>query len=195
MADFNADLTLANEAPLSTEFDTSVSPAPRLLNNAITGNFGRGGAIVKTSEFTFAADQSAKITVGTASGTSDDLGVMLRGNAVSGGNGYAIYWDSGTSRLFVLEYTNGSFSIVKLTTTLTMAATDTLEAIIEGTTITVKKNGSTIDTITDSTHSTGQAGVFCNEGGNSDISAFEASDVGGAPVTGIEVLRRRIGGY
>ena len=157
MADFNADMSIANEDPLSTEFDEAVSPGPKMVSNEITGGNGRGGCIVKTSEYTFAADQSAKITVGTISGTQDDLGVMLRGNTTSGGNGYALYWDSGTSLLFILEYTNGSFTIVDLSTSLTLSATDTFEAFIESTTIDVEHNGSNIFNDTDSTHSSGQA--------------------------------------
>ena len=183
MADFNADLTGSDESPMSTEFSTSVSPGSSLVSNVIVSEFGRGGSFVQVSVFDFDDDQAAKITVGTDSSTSDDLGVMLRADGASGGNGYALYWDSGTDLLFVLEYTSGSLDILKKSTSVTLATGDTFSAQISGSDIEVFKNGSSIDTLSDTVHTTGQPGVFTNSGQTNDITAYEASDLGGAAAT------------
>ena len=98
-----------------------------------------------------------------------DIGVVARYNVTSGIGTFYMAWASGGT--YVLgKYINGS-TFTTLGTGGTYALGDTITLDCNGTSLTVKQNGSTIITATDSAISTGKAGLYA--GGNPGAKIYD----------------------
>ena len=185
---FDADLTGADEPTLVSEFETCLVSGCALVSNRITGKFtSRAASIVLESIEIFGDDQYAEITMDGVGSTTDDTGVVLRGN--TSGDCYTAYWDSGLTLLFILEFTAGSFTILDVATSLSMSTTDRLGASLIDEEIAVYKNDILIfteDTAEYGVHTSGQPGVFCSNGQTNTISAFHAETLGSDSLDSID---------
>jgi hypothetical protein len=149
----------------------------QILGNLPFGTTQPSGAIVASPSFN--PDQSASFTVTglVIAGT----GILLRMDATAMG-GYMLYL-SGTLALpqlqfydviYVGSYSSSIISIGYEPSPLIVGDVITFEIV--GTTLTAKVNGVTVGSITDSTYSSGQPGLFFDfDTDDSTTSYFEAS--------------------
>ncbi len=149
--------------PMSDGSSTWTTASARWATMKISGNAatkttsGLPWGAAKVSSPTFAADQTATITIGA--NMSHSVGVRMQSGS---GSGYKITTYSATRLAIYREDDNGS----SITETLlsfddpggTFTAGDTITISISGTTLTGKYNGSVVAglTVTDATYATGQ---------------------------------------
>ena len=121
--------------------------------------------------------------------SSTDIGVVARYNVTSGVGTFYMAWSSGGT--YVLgKYINGS-TFTTLGTGGTYALGDTVTLDCNGTSLTVKQNGSTIITATDGTITTGKAGLYAGGDANSkifdDFAFTGTADAGGGSAASAKV--------
>lgn len=132
---------------------------------------------------TFAADQYSEVVIGAFTGSGTYVGAAVRVSA--GGNGYALYRSPDDSTVYLDKYVSGVGTTL-LSLSGTWAVGDTIRLEVQGTTLTAKRNGTTINTTTDSSLATGQAGIFGYgpSYSQSNISSWAAGNLsGGSPAT------------
>jgi hypothetical protein len=178
MATFSDDFNRANGA-IGANYD-SVNGGLNVISNQVRGtNNGQLNlSTVKTSVVDFTNDHEAQITIAAAVG-SDLAGPMVR-SAGTTANGYYLYCDifaATNRRLF--KVVAGTRTIIG-TVNISVTAGDVLKLRAVGTTLTVYKNGTLIDTVLNQTdHTTGQPGMAYEWGnsGGTRIDNFSAADV------------------
>lgn len=129
----------------------------------------------------FANDQYSEIVVGqTPGGTFDSLGLAVRISAA--GENYYYTWNP-LGKIEIWKNVGGTFSAVDQTVTSTVQAGDVLRLEAEGTTLRVIHNGSTIITKTDTSLSSGSAGIYgyCNLYTDCSADSWAGGDLGAAP--------------
>src|SRR5688572_23009374 len=148
--------TGSNNDPLSANWTAAdgsllISDANNVKLNAAQGNSAYWDAD------TFADDQYSQVVIATVSG--DAVGPMVR---ASGLTGYiALVGNSGTE--ITIQRVDGDENATVLGATftgLTIGNGDTIRLEASGTSLTVKQNGATIGSRTDSTYTSGAAGIF-----------------------------------
>jgi hypothetical protein len=116
--------------------------------NTTSGNFWAVGA--------FDNDQTSEVTVSTVPSSSDWVGATVRQTAP--GTGYLGIWFNGN---FYLFNENGTTTPPQLGAAVagTLTAGDKIKVGVVGTTITLYKNGTSVMSRTDSTYTSGSAGL------------------------------------
>jgi hypothetical protein len=126
-------------------------------SNALRTPFNRGFTLAAYYAGTFSNDQYAEAKITQVGSATQRMGVAVRAGA---GSAYVFLVGSGEWFLAKLV----SFGYVGLTSgSLTLTANDVIRLEASGTTITAKQNGSTISTVTDASHASGNPGV-CGDG-------------------------------
>jgi hypothetical protein len=134
------------------------------------GNFVVNGALVNNAQLALATlngvsagGLTVKAQVDLAFGSGNSVGLLGRYNGVGEGMGYLadLYADpkqpsSVTARIFRRDL-NGSLSLLRSATTADNSGI--LEFDLSGSTLTLKMDGTTLVTATDTTYATGSAGV------------------------------------
>jgi hypothetical protein len=122
-------------------------------SNALRTPFNRGITLAAFYAGSFSNDQYAEAKITQVGSVDQRMGVAVRAGA---GNGYLF---QASSNLWLLaKLVNYSFtSLAQASWTLT--AGDVIRIEASGTTITAKRNGSTVTTITDASHASGNPGV------------------------------------
>lgn len=157
-------------------------------NKAVPGSFSTPDASAIYSGVTWPNDQyaKAKCTVTGTSGSDAGIGVCVRAALNAGSfNGYVLAVDHAASGNVGLFKNTGPIGTYTHLATATQAFTDgdTFELQAQGTTITVKYNGTTIGamTTTDSSLATGSAGLYFSTAETSaSANDWEGGDFSGA---------------
>lgn len=147
------------------------------------GPNGSNDSLAYWNADTFSADQYAETVIGAFTGTGTYVGPAVRVSA--GGNGYALITAPGDSTVYLNKYVSGVETNL-LSLSGPWAAGDTLRLEAQGTTLTVKRNGTTVNTTTDSSLASGQAGIYGYgpSYAQSNISSWTANNLsGGSPAT------------
>lgn len=176
-ADADPMSTTSSSGGTWTSGPGAMNDARILVNNLSTSGTTEGGCRVLAP--TFAANQKATMTfIGTGSQLGG-IGVMVRMQGASDSSGYLASCDGTTSVVLYRVDDTGTFAYTQLGAAFTVDAvaeggTMTLE--ISGTTLTLRMNGISQGTRTDSTYATGQPGTYfySNLG---RIALYSASDL------------------
>lgn len=130
-----------------------------LISNAATAfSFSRKGNILATSVRAFANNQRSTITLGLALANGEIAYACARMSAAGVGYVAATNGASGTGNTFIgISQAGGITELAAVATTFTAA--DTLGIEVNGTTITMLKNGSSVGSVTDATIASGQPGL------------------------------------
>lgn len=122
--------------------------------NAVRTPFDRGSALFALYSGSFANDQYAEGKIAQVGSDQQFLGVCVRASL---GNAYGFVVDGDQYYLWRLVNFGGYTTLAQ--GSVTISAGDIVRLEASGTTLTAKKNGSTVTTITDSTFSSGAPGV------------------------------------
>lgn len=154
------------ENPLSTSWTVVTANGPRAAGAGAFANSNNVWCVAlwKTSDYTFANDQSAEITY-ASQGVFDLGAACVRWATTGGGVGYMAHVRNDSSEVRVDYWTAGAFSSRILTiSAVTFADGDKLKLDITGTTLTVYKNGASIGSVVDTNIASGQAAIGCYNG-------------------------------
>lgn len=176
MATFSDDFNRANGAVGSNwtngrgAFSVS-SNQVAATDTAVASQF----CYVNTSTVDFTDDHSAEITLATLS-INDWIGPIVR---ASGSGGYIAISDGNVARIQKYTFPTTRTDLTAVTTSITTGNILKLTAV--GTTITLYKNGTQVDQVTDSSYSTGQPGIYYLRNNNNSTRGddFFAADIGG----------------
>jgi hypothetical protein len=176
MATFSDDFNRADGTLGSNWTTVSGFAAPAVTSNqAAAGSVALCLAAVATGTASFAANHSATATI-TALGDFDYGGPAVRLDA-AGGTGYAIKVDGRSNANSTLIRLSGGGS-TNIGGTYAVAANDVLKLEATGTSLLYYKNGTLIDTVVDTTYSTGQPGLLVQFGNvnAARLDTFSATD-------------------
>jgi hypothetical protein len=144
---------------------TSLTGPFRIASNAAESGQGAGGQ--SRSIWTannFANNQYAEITVANTVSGGSKIGPLVRGQP-GADSGYYASCDTGGAEIFkVVAGTSTSLNWAGIT----MAIGDVIRLEVTGSTLVIKQNGVTRNTITDSTFASGYPGIFANFQGRLD---------------------------
>jgi hypothetical protein len=147
---------------LGANWTNAVADIVIASNTAANSALNDADSFVYWNAASFAADQSSKVTIVYRS-DSQLLNYIAAGVRMSGSggsyDGYVASTDgkSGIGHTEIGRYDNGAFTSLKSVAT-TFANGDIIECRAVGTTISIYKNGSYVDSVTDTTYATGQPG-------------------------------------
>lgn len=167
-----------------------------IVSNQVKGS-GVAPAIthVATSAATFSADQTANLTLQSKS-TFDFIGPAVRINP-STKECYFVRTDGRNNSSNRVYRFDGTSSSVCSGSTINLSGSDgdvfTLSAV--GTTISVYRNGSLVESFTDSAYTTGQPGIayWADYSSATRGDDFSAEDIGGLTPAAIDTYRRLCG--
>lgn len=137
----------------------------------------------------FGVDQSVTVTVGQLGSGTGYIGPAVRCDAASGGNCYNFNTDgsSGSGHSEFAKIINGTYSGLKVVA-VTFTVGDTITLEVSGSTLTLKKNGSLVDTVATGGQLTGgSAGMYVfhsaasPSAGIDDWTGDNLAGVGGGP--------------
>ena len=163
----------------------------KVLSNKIHGDSGGVSlCMVATATENFGNDQKAECVI-SAVGTGDLCSPAVRLD--DAGDGYAIRADGGNFNTRRIVKLDAGVATVIGGVNFVPVNGDTLRIDVIGTTIKAYINDSEIDSVTDSTHTVGQPGVFYTR---DNVNATRLDDFVGTDLTAVEsggVMRRRRG--
>lgn len=138
-------------------------------------------ASVATTAATFTADQESTVTLAALS-SSDFIGPAVRCNPATG-SGYFVTLDGTADSNRRIRRMSGGVETIIGAVNLPAATNDVYVLRAVGTTISVFRNGSLLDQVTDSTHASGQPGLYFSWGNvrGGRLDAFLGADV--EPIT------------
>lgn len=115
------------------------------------------------SAVAFSNDQFSEATVTTFTQAYPGLGIRL--SAAGGGRGYVVIFDAGA--VYVERFASGANQADIASFSASLVAGDVIRAEMTSTTITVKLNGASLGTITDSNYADGSPGIVLLDNGAS----------------------------
>lgn len=186
MASFSDNFNRADGALGSNWSTVTGRSALQIASNAVNAaSVAWCAARVATGAATIGNDQYAQATIANV-GAFDYVGVLVR---VDGsGNGYGVHIDgrSGIATNSIFKMTAGGVTGYLGTGSLTVSAGDVLRLEMSGSTLTLKKNGATVDTATDATYASGQPGIL-SDYGNTNVGILD--DFSGGDLASATPLR------
>jgi hypothetical protein len=153
-----------------------------ISSNAAVGTVNGQTSSAYWNADTFAADQYCEVTLSLFPNITW-MGPMVR-MSTSANNGYSAQAErSGSTTLKLYRTDAGSTTQIGSTYTGSVVQGDVIRIEVEGDTITLKQNGTTRVTATDSTYTTGQAGlwIFTNSTART-LDDWTAGNIGGTVV-------------
>lgn len=163
---------------------TVVSGAWEVVSNQGRSTTPTGDRIAYDSAMSVVTDQRSEFTV-----ISDDIGAVCRWDAGGGGIGTFYLAYVGIGGGLALYYYNGSFNAIG-SGSGSVTAGDVVALDAVGTAITVRKNGTSTITATDSTYASGKCGMY---GGGTGNRLFDDYNVYTEPAAGGHPTSRRFG--
>jgi hypothetical protein len=121
--------------------------------NAVYSNVANTDTMARWTAGTFNDNQYSEITISASSTGYIGVGVRLQSGAQSG---YGVYCN-GTD-LKLIEWSSGAQTTTHYTGSA-CSVSDVVRLEVSGTNLTVKKNGTTLTTVSDATYSTGRPGL------------------------------------
>lgn len=152
MATYTEDFG-TNANPLAGDWSTVSTNGVRADSGTGDGS-NTGVNMSLLSALTFTDTQYAEIEL-VSPANFDDQGVGVRFNDTSGGNGYYTRTHVSNNALYLVRMDNGSPTTIGSTGSITFANGDTIACDASGTTIRSLRNAAEVDSVTDSTHSSG----------------------------------------
>lgn len=160
-AAYTDDFNRADSGTLGANWTAVEGAGLAIVSNEAKGTLTTSLANIYTAG-TFANNQYSKVTIrDLASGAKyAEVGVRMSGTGASL-DGYILYADSGTGagHTEVVRIDDGVQSAAILVVADSFTLADVLEIRASGTTISVWKNGSMLDSVVDATYGSGKAGV------------------------------------
>lgn len=139
-----------------------------------------GSPVCYWSADVFNADQYSEFTI-TAISAYHGVGVAVHVQNAAGSNYYCFYGETNQSQ--IAKCVSGTLTTLSASPTAALAASDVikLEATVSGGTTTLKAyiNGGLVDTVTDTTYTSGSAGVMGQDdsGGNSSFDNWTGDNI------------------
>ena len=160
------------ENPLSTSWTSGSTNGCRAAGaGAYASAVGLNTSFWKTSNYTFNADHSSQVTLGSI-GANDRGGVVVRWASTGGGVGYALFYESGV--LYCNRYSGGVNQGGVASRVQAVANGDTIKLGVVGTTFTIYLNGAAVGaTFTDANVASGQPGIYYDYG-NTNVTRITA---------------------
>lgn len=158
MAVYTDDFNRANGNLGSNWTDLFIANSAQISSNQLVGNYNNSWAAYYSAG-TLGNDQYSKIQITTVPTGSQGFGVAVR---CSGGVGTETYYAFGcsASSSSIEKFVSGTFTLLKGSIATTFSVGDYIEVRVSGTTISGYKNGVFVDSATDSSISSGKAGVW-----------------------------------
>ena len=156
----------------------SGTTAPQIVNN--TAQPGAAGTLNSAywSANTFGSNQYAAASFPNSSGTNYGPGVAVR---LSGAKGYFLWYGNSASTVSIWRMdSSSSWTQLKASAKLTVAATDVWQLQAVGSTLTGFQNGKQVVTTTDTNYTTGAPGIWMYYAAN-QISNWSGGDVATTP--------------
>ena len=163
----------------------SGTTAPQIVNN--TAQPGSGGTLNSAywSANTFGSNQFAAASFPNSSGSNFGPGVAVR---LSNSKGYFLWYGNSASTVSIWRMDSASsWTQLKASAKLTVAATDVWQLQAVGSTLTGYQNGKQVVTTTDTSYTTGAPGIWMYYAANQitnwsggDVAATPTFSVGGA---------------
>lgn len=183
MASFSDDFNRSDGA-LGSNWETLTGYSALQIdtNKAEAGAVGACAMRVTTAAATFAADHYAEFTVSSIT-NFDFPAALVR---ASGTRCYAAFVRP--SRIDLYDYADSATRTdIGAYYSGTINNGDVIRLEVSGTTLTIKVNGSTVKTETDSAYSSGQPGLLYEfgDGNTTKIDSFAAADLGGGGSLGV----------
>lgn len=179
MASFSDDFNRADGALGSNWVSTTGHSNCVIFSNAVRSDTAgpRSLNAVATATATFTADHEAQVTF-TALGGSDFGGVGVRIDATAG-TGYIIRCDGGNASGRRIHRINQNTITQIGLVNVPLVANDVVRLRASGTTISVYVNNVLIDSVTDTTYTTGQPGIFYDYQNNrvTRLDNYSATDL------------------
>jgi putative esterase len=157
----------------------SGTTAPRIVNNTVQP--GSAGTLNSAywSANTFGGNQYAAASFPNSSGTNWGPAIAVR---LSNSTGYFLWYGNSASTVSIWRMdSSSSWTQLKASATLTIAATDVWQLQAVGSTLTGYQNGKQVVTTTDTHYTTGAPGIWMYYAAN-QITNWSGGDVATAPV-------------
>ena len=159
-----------------------------IASNAVRANNAGDESGALWNADTFANDQYSQATY--TLGWGDDIGVAVRVSGSGGSAKYYLLYIEGSNGYFGKVF-NGVYSEFAFLSG-GFANNDVIRIEAEGTTIRAKRNGTTVSSTTDTTITTGAAGLSAyNSGGAARIDNWEGGNLGAVAATSPVLMCRR----
>lgn len=178
------------------------SVEPQIQSNALRGSGGYTTSYFRLTGVTLADDQAVEYKLATADSSRFHAPLVRIGTIGTGGNfdAYQVFCQSTSTHLRRVDYDAGgtpSYTSIDLDSGLVIAAGDTIRLEAVGTGLEVFKNGASVLSGTDATHSSGDAGgeLYFGFGFSCTIDDLVIEDDaggGGTPVSGTPLLSARL---
>ena len=156
----------------------SGTTAPQIVNN--TAQPGSAGTLNSAywSANTFGSNQYAAASFPNSSGTNFGPGIAVR---LSGSKGYFLWYGNSASTVSIWRMdSSSSWTQLKASAKLTVAATDVWQLQAVGSTLTGFQNGKQVVTTTDTNYTTGAPGIWMYYAAN-QITNWSGGDVATTP--------------
>ena len=192
------DSFTVTENPLSTNWTTGAANGCRAAGS---GAFATAVAVCvshwKTSDYAFANDQSAEVTI-TNPANFDNQGCVVRWASTGGGVGYKAMYYHSTSQVKIERWAAGANAAdLETIGSTTFSSGDKLKLEVTGTSLRAYKNGVAIGTgATNAVVASGQPGISYDYGNANavGITLFTGVDAVGTPnITSISTAAPREG--
>lgn len=177
----------ANDASIGTGASWARSDGdniPIISNQAGKASGGTGYALFYNTAATWPNNHWSQLTIKIlANATDEGMGPSVRMQA-TGGAGNAYFVQASTTETRLYKKIAGAFTQLG-SDAAACAVNDVLYIEVQGTTIVVKINGTTVITVTDASISSGNAGIWSSEGGTAAdaIDDWSGGDFSGGAVT------------
>ena len=168
----------ANGALGSNWTTVSGTAAPQIVNN--TAQPSSAGALNSAywSANTFGSNQYAAASFPNSSGTNYGPAIAVR---LSNSKGYILWYGNSANTVSIWRMdSSSSWTQLKASTKLTIAATDIWQLQAVGSTLTAYQNGKQVVTTTDTHYTTGAPGIWMYYAGN-QITNWSGGDVATTP--------------
>lgn len=154
--------------------DQGADSALTIISNQV--HSGGAYAFAFWNADTFAADQYSQCVCVTGNSFS---GPSVRASG-TGGSRSAYFLDSSVAGTTIRKQVAAAETVLK--TIANPAVNDVVRLEVSGSTLTIKYNGTTIDTTTDASLTSGSAGIVCYNGGTSErVDDWEGGNLGTVP--------------
>ena len=187
----------ANSSGLGTNWTQTENVGVNRLdvssNAATNANDGGSDASDFYNAVTWPNDQysQADVTLNANPGDQDGPAVAVR-MASAAVTYYRVVWTLGQTHLSIAKKVTGTYTLLTQPASGTLTNGDLLRAEAQGTTIRGALNGSVSGSTTDSSISTGNAGLSYSSDGTGKVATWdnwEGGDFGGGVVVGITLMR------
>lgn len=175
MTTVSDNFTRANAPTLGANWSSQTASSFGIVSNAATDQGGFSSAADFWSANTFGANQFASVVITTVNSGNWGGPIVRASNAANTYYSFETNGVSGTGNTYIRKNIAGTVTEI-LAIATTVANGDTLELDISGTTLTAKKNGSTVGSVTDAAISSGFPGLTCY-GGTDTFNTWSGGDL------------------